>query len=776
MKNVIKDLHQVVVIDVTCAKGVEELLSAELNTIFNLENDNLLAEDGKGNTSVSKEHSNENIKIEMKTACVRVHGSILIAYQICLWSRLAEQVLLNIVECELNEAKDLYEHAMSFAWESLFSFNETFKIESRARDSELFRDNRYASLLVKDAIADRFRENYDKRPSVDSKSPDIYINVFIDGSYASVSLNLSGEKLHKRGYRKFQVDAPIKENLAAALLMQMGWQHEHQNRHFFIDPFCGSATIVIEALLIAADIAPGSFRSGFAFKKYRFHDETQWQCLLTNADTRKQEGLLALKSRDLKFYAYDASPEAVAASLKNIESVGLEKYIHVERKTLAFLERPSQQSLKVNGYIVSNPPYGERLDDKDELKFLYQFLGLRLKSLFGGSRIGFINNQVELLDILKLKQYEQARFFNGNLPCIFRYADIEASSEMLVEKNAFSYLQVNHELADLTSDAEALANRLKKNLKSRSNWIKKNNITCFRLYDADIPEFNAAIDCYQSWLHVAEYKAPKQVDEEKARRRFQVLLATLRDVFSLQRDQIFVKSRAPQKGNTQYKKHGGNVSAKSENKPAKKNAKLNLVQENGHNFLLNLGEYLDTGLFLDHRIVRKMIEEKSKNKRFLNLYSYTGSATVYAAKGGAKSSVSVDLSSTYLEWMRKNLMLNGFSLNNHISVKDDALTWLKTCSQQFDLIFVDPPTFSNSKKKNLVFDIQKDHLALIDLAVKRLDEDGLVIFSNNFRKFKMDPSVMEKYDVKDMTRLTTSPDFSRAKNMHQSWFIQKRKN
>ena len=296
------------------------------------------------------------------------------------------------------------------------------------------------------------------------------------------------------------------------------------------------------------------------------------------------------------------------------------------------------------------------------------------------------------------------------------------------------------------------------NLKKLKNRFNKEHITCFRAYDQDLPEYAVAVDIYEKWVHVQEYRAPDTVDPKKAESRLTDVLSVLPDILEIPSENIFLKERRRQKGNAQYMKLGSDEI-------------FHEVDESGCRFLIKFTGYLDTGLFLDNRITRSMIRDMARGKQFLNLFAYTGTATVYAAKGGARSTTSVDTSNVYIDWAKRNLALNGFSYNRHFFHHADCLRWLKNERQTYDLIFLDPPTFSNSKKSNRLFDLQKDHVGLIQLVARRLTKDGIILFSNNYRKFKMDLAGLKEFQIEDLSRTTLPPDFERRPKAHNCWKI-----
>ncbi|MCK5674229.1 MAG: class I SAM-dependent methyltransferase, partial [Spirochaetales bacterium] len=309
----------------------------------------------------------------------------------------------------------------------------------------------------------------------------------------------------------------------------------------------------------------------------------------------------------------------------------------------------------------------------------------------------------------------------------------------------------------LTPGAEMFANRLKKNLKRINKWLKINNISCYRIYDADMPEYSAAIDFYEGkWVNVQEYAAPKEIEPEKTQKHMQELIDGLISTMDLHKKQVYVKTRRRQHGSNQYEI----ISRKGEKQE---------IHENGKKFLVNFSDYLDTGIFLDHRITREIIGNLAKNGDFLNRFAYTGTASVYAAVGGAVSTTSIDNSNTYTDWAKENMRINGFTGSNHRFIKDDCFHWLDTDKSKYNLIFLDPPTFSNSKGTERTLDIQKDHVELIKKCVNRLKPKGILIFSTNFRKFKLDTDSLIDLQINDISQETIPMDFERNKKTHYCW-------
>ncbi|MEG1092878.1 MAG: bifunctional 23S rRNA (guanine(2069)-N(7))-methyltransferase RlmK/23S rRNA (guanine(2445)-N(2))-methyltransferase RlmL, partial [Acinetobacter sp.] len=479
---------------------------------------------------------------------------------------------------------------------------------------------------------------------------------------------------------------------------------------------CGSGTFIIEALMMLTDRAPGLVRR-FGFNGWNGHDHDLWMSIKAEAADRHQA---ALEQPLPQFYAFDADWEAVKATKQNIMAAGFERlldHIQIEERTLA--DWPNFEAEGKTAFIVTNPPYGERLGDKASNRALYLGLSALLQKNFPNQTAAVIAAAVEQADVLALNDPQTMRLMNGKLPIYVRSGSVKPVAVVKPFLETWQPQQF-----EAIEGAEDFANRLQKNIQTLKKWAVKESIHCLRLYDADLPDFNVAVDLYGERLHVQEYAPPKTIDPEKAKKRFNLALQAIRAVTGLGRDAIFIKTRARQEGKTQYTKQSTA-------------SKRFIVQEGKAKILVNLTDYLDTGLFLDHRQIRLRIAQEARGKHFLNLYSYTSTASLHAALGGAASTTSVDLSNTYLNWSKENFVLNGLTVDHadeqHQFFASDCFEWLKEGHEQYELIFIDPPTFSNSKKFYGTFDVQRDHLSLLKRAMNRLTTDGTLYFSNNYR-------------------------------------------
>lgn len=693
---------------------------------------------------------------------IRFTGQLEDAYKVCLWSRVAIRVLMPIANISANDPEELYEGVKALAWEDHLNGEDgTLAVDFNSFRSKI-KHSQYGAQKVKDAIVDRFRDMTGMRPSVDLYQPDIRVNVYLRHNQATVSLDLSGESLHRRGYRARNTEAPLKEHLAAAILLSAEWPAQARQGRALLDPMCGSGTFLIEAAMIAADIAPGILRDYFGFSFWKQHDRDAWKRLKADAERRRQAGL----SRLPMISGGDAESKATQAARANIAEAGLAEWIQVHDRRLQ--DWPAvADTLPKAGLLVCNPPYGERMGDVSTLHELYEKLGDIVRDSLPGWRTAVITDNAQLGKFTGLTMFDSVPIDNGPIACdvlFYRAPKPVRADEITPQTESLPADTVTEaEHIEISEQGRMFENRLKKNLKHLAKWARKNNISCYRVYDADLPDYALAIDVYDDQVHVQEYAPPRQIDTEKAVERLKEAMQIIPDVLEVPAASVALKVRQKQRGLNQYEAQ------------AAQNQRFQ-VQENGLKFWVNLKDYLDTGLFLDHRDTRHMLMTQAAGKDFLNLFSYTSSASVYAAAGNAKSTTSVDMSNTYLSWSRDNMQLNGFDGEQHQFIRANCLEWLQAAqqeSQRYDLIFLDPPTFSNSSRMEGVFDIQRDHPSLIRMAGQLLNKNGQIVFSTNRRDFKMVEEEFDGLRLTDISQQTIPRDFERNRKIHYCWLIEK---
>ncbi len=618
----------------------------------------------------------------------------------------------------------------------------------------------FGAQRVKDAVVDQFRERTGERPSVDRESPTLRINAHAARGAVTIAIDLSGDSLHRRGYRGGQGAAPLKENLAAAILIRSGWPAIAAAGGSFVDPMCGSGTLPIEAALIAADIAPGLLRDRFGFERWKQHDPIAWAEMRGAAEARRQLALLTPG----RIRGFDRDPVSIRDAEANAARAGLDKLLFFQRCELEKLPAAPAPT----GLVAVNPPYGERIGEADELRALYALLGERLRADYRGWEAAVFTGNPALGRELGINARRTHRMMNGPIECrLLRLSDRtrRVRSRTRTRATAGHRRRGGARAAGRADVRQPAARRTSTGFPAGQSGRRS---PAFRVYDADMPEYAFAIDLYQSdpvgsagrWLYVQEYAPPATVDKDRARARREEAISVLPEVTGMPPDAIYWRTRRPQKGKSQYE-----AIAEVDERV--------VVEEGGLKFLVNFTDYLDTGLFLDHRKTRARIRKLAKGKRFLNLFCYTGVATVQAAAGGASATTSIDMSRTYVEWAKRNLAINGLR-GEHAFIQEDCLAWLAEGSGgPYDLIFLDPPTFSNSKRMDREFDVQRDHVDLIRATLKRLAPGGLLLFSTNFRKFKLDREALDGLDIRDITKGTVPFDFARDPKVHACFEIRR---
>ncbi|MBS0458207.1 MAG: bifunctional 23S rRNA (guanine(2069)-N(7))-methyltransferase RlmK/23S rRNA (guanine(2445)-N(2))-methyltransferase RlmL [Proteobacteria bacterium] len=706
----------------SCAKGLEYLLVEELLA---------LGAD----------------KATAALAGVNFEGEAVCAYRAVLHSLLASRMLWPLAAFDCADERALYDGVAAIDWAQHLDAQGTLAVDAHVSGSAITHAQ-FAAQRVKDAIVDRFRADTGQRPSVDTEHPDLRLNLHLRKGRATLAVDLGGGSLHRRGWRAQQGDAPLKENLAAAMLLRGRWPQVYADGGGLLDPMCGSGTLLIEGALMAANVAPGSARHGDGLPtRWRGFDATLWRSLIVVAREAAREGLANLRCI---FHGSDSDRRAIDAARANAQAAGVADFIDFQVRDMRQLAAPPQ----AQGLVVCNPPYDQRLAADAQL---YRDLGDALQRATPAWRVSLLCGDEDLARATGLRASKRYPFFNGALECV-----------LLVCDTAQPPTREPRAPAPLADGAQMVANRIAKNLRHLKSWRQREAVDCFRAYDADLPEYAAAIDVYtedthdapRTFLHVQEYQAPASVPEADARRRMGEVVRAVTEVFAVPREQIAIKTRVRGRGGAKY----GAMAQRGQ---------YLVVREGAARLHVNLFDYLDTGLFLDHRPLRARIAQLARGKRFLNLFAYTGAASVHAAVGGAASTTSVDLSATYLQWAADNLALNGCGGAAHRLVQADALAWLEAERGQYDLIFCDPPTFSNSARAQ-DFDVQREHVRLLRAALARLALGGVLYFSNNFRRFKLDQAALaDLADISDISAQTVPPDFSRNPRIHRCWEMRR---
>jgi 23S rRNA (guanine2445-N2)-methyltransferase / 23S rRNA (guanine2069-N7)-methyltransferase len=700
--------------------------------------------------------------IRERTTGVSFQGTLECAYRVCLESRTANRLFLEIASFNAATTDEFYAQLRRVDWTQHLGPQATLACDFSGQHPQITHTH-FGALKLKDAICDGLRAWAGYRPDVQRERPAVRVHAHANGEQVTVSIDLSGESLHRRGYRGAAGEAPLKENVAAGILLRAGWPQLADEGAGFLDPLCGSGTLVIEAALIAAHRAPGLGREYFGFLGWRGHDPQLWARVQGVAQAQVRE----VPPEHLPLRGVDREAASIRAAVDNAQRAGIAPWVHFSTGLLAQSQPLPGQTL---GLVATNPPYGVRMEDIAGARVAHRELGIVLREQFQGWHAAVFTGTPELGLELGIRARRTHTLWNGAIECRLLRLTVELAS----------FREVGQKRTGLTPDAQSaaapgarmFANRLAKNLKRLDGWARDQGVFNVRLYDADMPEYALAIDRYgilgesgpEDWLYVQEYEAPSSIDPEAARRRRGEALSVLTEVTGVPGVRIRVRLRRKQSGAAQYRK-------------LESQAVFHMAREGGQRFWVNFDDYLDTGLFLDHRITRERLGQQARGKRFLNLFCYTATATVHAAAGGARASTSVDLSRTYLQWARRNLDLNTLPSEPHELVQADCRQWLEdavAAAERYDLVFLDPPTFSNSKRMQGVLDVNRDHSSLIELCTQLLNRDGLLVFSTNAQRFKLDESITARHEVTDISRATIALDYERNPRIHRCFEIRPR--
>ncbi|MEW6444494.1 MAG: bifunctional 23S rRNA (guanine(2069)-N(7))-methyltransferase RlmK/23S rRNA (guanine(2445)-N(2))-methyltransferase RlmL [Pseudomonadota bacterium] len=723
----------------------------------------------KGLVSVVAEELRALGVTELREHPAGVHfaGELATGYRACLWLRSASRVLAQIALVDAGDVDRLYLSVREQDWSRWLDPGRSFAVSFHGANASI-KHTGFGAQKVKDAIVDAFQTRHGRRPLVDPRQPEQVVHVHLSGANARIALDLiGGDALHHRGYRQQAGDAPLRETLAAGLLWRAGWPAIAEEGGAFLDPMCGSGTLLIEAAWMAGDVAPGLMRRHWALAYWPGHDAALWDALREEARIRRDKGLARLPV----ILGFDRDARMLPVARGNLERAGLAEHVKIAHGTVDSLHLPEDRAASglEKGLMLTNPPYGERLDEVRNMPALYAALGETMRrELLGWEAALILPKDAEAWH-LGWRAYRAHEVFNGALECRLLRFHVREEQKLAprVEDDGSAARLVRACAAMAESEgARMVANRLRKNLKELGRWAAREGVSCYRVYDADMPEYSLAIDLYHDaegkrWVNVQEYAAPAKVPQEDARRRLREAVSVLPEVLHVEPEQIFLRVRERQRGESQYEKQA-------------ERGVFQQVREGKAIVLVNFTDYLDTGLFLDHRVTRGWLGEWAAGKDCLNLFCYTGVASVQMGLGGARSTTSVDMSRTYLDWARRNLELNGLPARAHRLIQADCLAWLDEAAQaaeRYDLVFLDPPTFSTSKRMQGTLDVQRDHVAMIRKAMALLRKGGRLVFSNNLQRFKLDEAALADLHIEDVSKASIPRDFVRNPRIHQCWVL-----
>ncbi|WP_084522302.1 bifunctional 23S rRNA (guanine(2069)-N(7))-methyltransferase RlmK/23S rRNA (guanine(2445)-N(2))-methyltransferase RlmL [Atopobium fossor] len=739
----------------TCPKGFEQLLAQEL-------------------TSLGCE------QVRPLMGQVSFGGTLSNAYRVCLWSRLASRITLILARIDAADTNQLYEGISTLPWEEHIPTTATIAVNAHGMNEEL-RNTQFIALRTKDAISDRMLAKKAIRLTTDPTNPDLRITLRLRNTTAMVGIDLSGNPLFRRGYEMGksarQPIAPLRPDYAAALLAQAGWFRacRHDNPTL-LSVYTGAGTILAEAAAQALDRAPGLLRSKWGFEGWLGHDSNTWTKLLTEADERAKKAA----NTSLTLIGTDDRRGWESATRQTVRVAGI-FYEPQLVSTSAVVQTASK--LNNSAVCVCDLSFFSAEELPIEARALSVARGIAA-ALPQDVSLSAVDSTQTLDDALAMDATEHIDILLGQDKASIRSYDLHQHTHNLP---LVTYGD-NKQVAVLMEGSSQFSARLTKMYKLRKKWAKREFVSCYRVYDADLPDYAAAIDLYEGlprhrggvlqaperWAVVAEYAAPKTVDSTRAHERLLDMLTLTPLICNIDPTHVYVKTRKHSKGGSQY--------AQNEQKDDQRRHGR-LIDENGLTFEVNFEDYLDTGLFLDHRDTRNMLRELAKkvpeHGYFCNLFAYTGSATCYVADGGARNTTTVDMSRTYLDWAQRNMRRNGFTEDTHKFVQADVLQWIDSerhSTNRYDLIFCDPPTFSNSSRmRKRGWDVQRDHVELLISLSRMLSKTGVCVFSCNLRNFKPDVEALTKFGVKleDITEKTIPEDFERNSKIHHCYLVRR---
>lgn len=747
-------------------------------------------------------------------------GELEEAYRACLWSRLASRVFVVLGRFEAQDADELYDSVYDIAWENIVRPGATIAITARGVTEQL-RNTRFSALRAKDALCDRLAEATGRRADVDAADPDVHLLLSLRQRRASISLDLSGDPLFKRlppaATRAGEGTHVLRPDYAALVLAQVGWtalckheltadDYENEALPTLIDASCAGGGLLLEAVNILTDRAPGAARERWGFEGWQLHDAALWEQLLAEACEREA----AARERQARIVVVDIDPAARKTAERMVKCAGYKRFVDFcAAKPAAVLDHAGAVAGAAIVADTTETPLSLMHDAMTLIGELRRAPELASASVAALTRDSLMaralhaepersiavmpNNEEAAIEVWPSLDHAAAAFeaatsadAEGETANADNNDDETGTAPAMPEPAATLDLGDGKPLPVLIPESEQFANRLRKNARLRRKWAKREGVSCYRVYDADLPDYSAAIDLYEGcpqtpgrWLVIAEYAAPKTIDPALAQARMLDILAIAPRILDVPAEHVHAKARMRSRGGSQYGKQGAGKGGSGERANIARR-RLPLIEEGGLTFAVNFDDYLDVGIFLDHRVTRNLVREHAKQaRRFLNLFAYTGTATCYAADGGVEETVTVDLSNTYLDWAERNMRQNGFVGPQHHFVRDDVLAWIRDQRQtrnRWDLIFVDPPTFSNSSKMGRrTWDVQRDHVELLAGVSRLLTQGGHAIFSCNLRGFRPETRKLARAGVvlDDITAQTIPEDFARNQKVHHCYIVRR---
>lgn len=689
---------------------------------------------------------------------VAFFGQLADAYKACLWSRVATRIQLVLARISAGDADELYEGAHSFPWENHIGFGATLSVDAHGQNPSL-RNTKFTALKVKDAVCDRMRNGRGERPNIDTQNPDFALDVALHQSKATLYLNLSGASLHRRGYREdgVQTEAPLKETLAAGMLLAAGWPAIAQNGGVLVDPMCGSGTIAVEAALMATKTPAGLLREHWGFEGWLGHNQNTWHEVLAEAKAQCKD-----KHYAGSIVAGDIDPSAVEIARGNARRAGVDKTISLYVDDAKNLERHLRFALRsgVPGILVTNPPYGHRISSLVGLPVIRAALATAIDALPPTWRVALISPDAGIDSVLGRSPHKAIACHNGPIETSVRVYDLAEGERQAAEVVSLGGKQQTVPCA--LSSSVQFAARLRKTARERVRWARRTMTTAYRIYDADLPEYPLTIDVYLSsaddtserWLRLEEHP-------QKRRRNSELRMQRLADASAIAGAVLDVPATRIVELGWQEDWNASSVNEEP---------LYFMIEERGLKHCIDIAARPSTGLSLMQREVRALVRDRAAGKSVVSLFGSSSAALVSAASVGAKAIVGLDTSKARIDLLEQTLKQNRLAHVKHQLLRTDARTWLERESRArhtYDFILCAPPTWMPARKGDKRdWQLKRDYVTLLRRANGLLRLGGTLLFITCAPGFSVDPKALGNLGlrVEDVSTRLLPHDFERSRH------------
>jgi len=694
-------------------------------------------------------------------------GTLADAYRACLWLRCATRVQLVLARVSSLDADALYQGVYDLPWEKHIRPGATIAVDAHGENPEL-RNTKFVALKVKDAVCDRMREMTGTRPDVDAKDPDFAINVAVHPKKATIYLNLSGASLHRRGYRQdgVQTQAPLKETLAAGILLAAGWQEIADDGGYFADPMCGSGTFGIEAAMMAAHVAPGLLRKRWGFEGWQGHRPDLWE--KTRAAAQAQDSI----PQDARVLCGDLDAAAIDIARANASRAGVDGLMAFAVADAARLGKSLRRLGRIDGaggLLACNPPYGQRLLSHEELPQVNAALSTAAQAVPHDWRLALVTPDTGLDSALGRVPQTIIECHNGPIRVWVRLYEA-GERRQTISVVSLGGTQVQVPVAEPHS--EQFAARLRKVARERARWARKAQVSCYRVYDADLPDYAVTVDLYQGaaddegqrYCVVEERQRPGSIDLQRASRRFADAVAIASAVLDVPLSHMVDRPWRDRRDDASATERAAHVPL--------------VVCEDGCLFSVDLGRQ-QTGLPLAQRSVRKLVGSMSRDARVAGLFATSGAALVHAAKNGAATVTGVDGSSEWAQGMRRALLGNGFAGKAHQVACADVREWLgreARAHRTYDLLVCLAPSWLPQRDTGgAEWDLVRDHFPLLADAARVLAPGGQIVFAYDDQGLRLDFDALQSAGlmVENASGRVVPHDFERSHASPRCFVLRK---